>query len=463
MNSTSSAELTIRFLGAAGTVTGSKYLISFRGKNILVDCGLFQGLKNLRELNWMDLDFPASEIDHVLLTHGHLDHIGYLPRLVRQGFNGTVHCTFPTVDLAEIILTDSAKIQEEDAERANVQGHSRHKPALPLYDLQDAEQSLNLFRGVPVDEFFTLDKEVQVCFRKNAHIPGASFIEMDVANTRIVFSGDLGRPNDPMLLPPEKPERADLLFVESTYGDREHPEESTEEVLLRIIRKSIENHGPLIVPSFTVDRAQDFMYAIWKLKKENKIPDIPVYLDSPMGKDVSKLFLKYPEWLKLGPEVFREVFKSTRMVYSVEETRKLARNKHPRIVIAGSGMMNGGRILQYLESHIENPNATLVIPGYQAAGTRGRMISEGSPEVKIHGKYYRVRATMEHIHTMSSHADQSEILDWMSEIKNTPSQVYIVHGEPQAAHALRLKIKDHYGWPCMVPQLFDTVHPVIKP
>lgn len=447
----------IQFLGAAGTVTGSKYLVSYNGYNLLVDCGLFQGLKNLRELNWMELPFPASEINSVILTHGHLDHVGYLPRLVNQGFKGTIYCTFPTEDLVEIILTDSAKIQEEDAERANAKGYSKHSPALPLYSMKDVQKTLGLIEPSPINTFITLKDGIQIQFRRNAHIPGASFVEMDMAEKRFVFSGDLGRPNDPMLLPPDKPERADYLFVESTYGDRLHPSESTEDVLLKIIHKSLQNHGPLIVPSFTVDRAQDFMYAIWKLKQENKIPDIPVYLDSPMGTDVSKLFLKYPDWLKLEANVFKEVFKSTRMVRTVEETRRLAKNKHPRIIIAGSGMMNGGRILQYLESHLENPKATIIIPGYQAAGTRGRMINEGAEEIKIHGHYFKVKASIEDIRTMSSHADQGEILDWLSDIKNTPEKVFIIHGEPQASHALRVKINDRFNWSCYVPQLLDKI------
>lgn len=448
----------VQFLGAAGTVTGSKYLVSYKGYNLMVDCGLFQGLKNLRELNWMELPFPASEINSVILTHGHLDHVGYLPRLVNQGFKGKIYCTFPTEDLVEIILTDSAKIQEEDAERANAKGYSKHSPALPLYSMKDVQKTLGLIKPSPINTFITLKDGVQIQFRRNAHIPGASFVEMDMAGKRFVFSGDLGRPNDPMLYPPDKPEKADYLFVESTYGDRIHPPESTEDVLLKIIHKSLQNHGPLIVPSFTVDRAQDFMYAIWKLKQENKIPDIPVYLDSPMGTDVSKLFLKYPEWLKLEANVFVEVFKSTRMVRTVEETRRLAKNKHPRIIIAGSGMMNGGRILEYLESHLENPKATIIIPGYQAAGTRGRMINEGAEEIKIHGHYFKVKASIEDIRTMSSHADQGEILEWLSAIKNTPEKVFIVHGEPHAAQVLRVKIKDQYNWSCVVPQLLDKIN-----
>jgi len=446
----------IKFLGAAGTVTGSKYLLETETKKILIDCGLFQGLKHLRELNWLNFPIPANEIECVVLTHGHLDHIGYLPRLVKQGFAGKVYCTEPTADLAEIILKDSAKIQEEDAENANLYGYTKHSPALPLYELKDVEDTLPLIHPCEIDKCIELYNGIKISFRRNAHIPGAAFIELEANNRRILFSGDLGRPGDPMLQPPEKPEKADFVIVESTYGDKNHPEDPTEEILLSIINKSLYNHGPLIVPSFTVDRAQDFMYLIWKLKQENKIPDIPVYLDSPMGIDVSKLFLKYPDILKIGADVFIQVFKSTRMVTSIEETRHLAKNKHPGIIIAGSGMMNGGRILHYLEEQIGNPKATIIIPGYQAAGTRGRTISEGGSEVKIHGKYYKVKAQIEHIHTMSSHAGQDEIIDWLSALHNKPKQVFIVHGEPHSANALRLKIKDTLGWQCTVPQLMDS-------
>jgi metallo-beta-lactamase family protein len=453
----SSNENYLQFLGAAGTVTGSKYLLSIDGYHILVDSGLFQGLKELRLRNRVNIPFPADRIDAVILTHGHLDHTGYLPRLVQQGLKCPVYCTEPTADLVEIILKDSAKIQEEDAEHANKYGYSKHKPAEPLYRVEDVEKTLPLLSPQPVDEMITLNGDIRFRFRKNAHIPGAAFIEMDAKGKRFVFSGDIGRPDDPMLVHRERPEKADILLVESTYGDRLHPEVSTEEVLKKIIDGALYRHGPLFVASFAVDRAQDFMYAIWKLKEKGAIPDLAVYLDSPMGLDVSKLFLKYPQWLNLDPGVFKEVFKDTRLITSVKDTFHLAKDRSPKIVIAGSGMMNGGRILQYLEEQLGNPNATFVLPGFQAAGTRGRQLSEGSHEVKLRGHYLKVKATVEHIKTMSSHADQQELISWMSGIKNKPENVFIVHGEPQASDALRVKIQDEFGWHCRLPVLFEKV------
>jgi metallo-beta-lactamase family protein len=447
----------IQFLGAAGTVTGSKYLINVEGFHFLVDCGLFQGLRDLRRKNWMDFPFPPSHIDAVVLTHGHLDHIGYLPKLVQQGFNGPIYCTEPTADLAEIILKDSAKLQEEDAEHANKEGYSKHKPAVPLYDLKDVEKTLPLLKPQPAEAFISMNENIRFRYRKNAHIPGAAFIEMDIKGKRFVFSGDIGRPEDPMLIHRERPERADILFTESTYGDRMHPTESTEEILIRIIQNTLSKNGPLFVSSFAVDRAQDFMYVIWKLKKEGKIPNLPVYLDSPMGLDVSKLFLKYPEWLTLNPQIFERVFDNVKVVTSIKETLKLAGDRSPKIVIAGSGMMNGGRILHYLEKQLGNASATFILPGYQAEGTRGRQLSNGSSEIKLHGKFFLVRATIEHIHTMSSHADQKELLSWMSQIKNKPEQVFIVHGEPHAADALRVKIQNEFGWDCKIPAFMEQV------
>ena len=445
----------IQFLGAAGTVTGSKYLLAIDNFHILIDSGLFQGIKELRERNWNDIPFPASKIDAVILTHGHLDHTGYLPRLVNQGLDCPVYCTEPTADIAEVILKDSAKIQEEDAEHANKHKYTKHKPAKPLYDLKDVEKTLPLFSAQEPEKFIKLNNDIKFRFRKNAHILGASFIELDIKDKRFVFSGDIGRPNDPMLIHREKPDRADYLFVESTYGDRLHPKIETNEILKTIIDHSVNQNGPLFVASFAVDRAQDFMFEIWKLKQEGKIPNFPIYLDSPMGVDVSKLFLKYQNWLSLDKGKFKEIFNDVKMVSSIKETYRLANDETPKIVIAGSGMMNGGRILHYLEKHIGNPEATFVLPGYQALGTRGRRLSEGGHDIKIHGSFLIVKATIKHIKTMSSHADQNELLDWMANISNTPEKVFIIHGEPQSSDALRVKINHSYKWDCKIPKYFE--------
>jgi metallo-beta-lactamase family protein len=280
---------------------------------------------------------------------------------------------------------------------------------------------------------------------------------MDIKGKRFVFSGDIGRPEDPMLVHRERPEKADVLFTESTYGDRLHSSESTEEILIRIVNGALSKHGSLFVSSFAVDRAQDFMYYIWKLKKEGKIPNLPVYLDSPMGLDVSKLFLKYPEWLSLNVSDFEKVFEDTILVKSIKETYRLATDKSPKIVIAGSGMMNGGRILHYLEKQLGNHAATFILPGFQAEGTRGRQLSNGNSEIKLHGRYFVVKATIEHITTMSSHADQKELLSWMSKITNKPEKVFIVHGEPHSADALRVKIQHEFGWDCTIPSFMEKV------
>lgn len=448
--------ITFHFLGAAGTVTGSKTVLSFPDYSLMVDCGLFQGLKQLRELNWKDLPEAAREVQCILLTHGHLDHVGYLPRLVHQGFSGNVYCSSPTADLARIILEDSARIQEEDAEHANRHGYSKHDPALPLYNRKDAQQAISLLHPVPVEEWVNLNEEIRFRFRMNSHILGATFVEIEYNDTRIVFSGDIGRPFDPILGPPERPVTADFLVMESTYGDREHPILDTEKQLENIINNAWERGGTLLIPSFTVDRAQDFLYFFWKMKEHNRIPDIPVYLDSPMGIDVSRIFINYPQWRKVGPGVFREAFGHTRMVHSVKETEALALDKKPKIIVAGSGMMNGGRILHYLEHHLENPDSTILICGYQAEGTRGRLLKDGAPELKIHGRFFQVKAHVEEIETMSSHADQNELMEWISQIKKKPRAVFVNHGELQSANALRVKISHEKKWNCVVPELGEA-------
>lgn len=450
-----SDKLSIQFLGAAGTVTGSKTLIRAGEMNILIDCGMFQGLKHLRELNWQPLPVEASEIDVVILTHAHIDHSGYLPRLVRQGFEGPVYCSAPTKEITEVLLLDSAKIQEEDAEHANRKGYTKHKPAKPLYDLEDAKKAIPLLTSQPEDDWKQLADGIQFRLQNNAHILGATHVDIEAFGKRIIFSGDIGRIDDPMLQIPDKPEKADYLVVESTYGDRLHPDVDTEQQFRDILHKVAERNGILIVPSFTVDRAQDFMYLFWKLEQKKDIPDIPIYLDSPMGIDVSKVFNKYHKWHKLGADIFSDVFSNTKMVRSYKDTEQLAIDRRPKIVIAGSGMMNGGRVLTYLKRHLGNPDSTIIIPGYQAEGTRGRSIHNGAHEIKIHGEYYPVRAHIEDIRTMSSHADQAQIINWLSGLTKKPECVFINHGEPISANALKLKIHDVYGWNVVVPQLED--------
>jgi len=455
MNTELSKEVSIQFLGAAGTVTGSKTLISANGKKILIDCGLFQGLKQLREMNWQALPVDASEINAVILTHAHIDHTGYLPRLVKQGFNGPIYGSAPTCDITEVLLLDSAKIQEEDAERANNKGYSKHKPAKPLYEVEDAKNTLPLLHPQAEDVWKEISEGIRFRLQNNAHILGATHVDLEVNGKRIIFSGDIGRIDDPMLDIPDRPEHADYLVIESTYGDRIHPHIDTEEQFRNILLEVSKRNGILIVPSFTVDRAQDFMYLFWKLEQKKDIPSIPIYLDSPMGVDVSKVFNKYDRWHKLGPKIFDEVFRNTKMVRSYRDTEKLAADKRPKIVIAGSGMMNGGRVLTYLKKHIGNPESTITIPAYQAEGTRGRRLHDGAHEIKIHGEYYTVRAHIEDVRTMSSHADQAQIISWLSGLENKPSRVFINHGEPKSSDALRLKVKDTFGWNVSVPQWGD--------
>lgn len=448
-------KITIHFLGAAGTVTGSKFLLDTGQRKILIDCGLFQGLKKLRLLNWDYLPVNVEEIDTVLLTHGHMDHTGYLPRLVKMGFDKSIKGTSPTLDIAEIILRDSAKIQEEEAEKANREGYSKHKPADPLYDLKDAEKAISYFKPVPEGEWIELFEGIKARFQYDGHIVGATFIELDINGKRLVFSGDIGRKQDLLMRPPIKPGRADVLFIESTYGDRLHPTEDLETKLKEIVNHTIDKGGTLFIPSFAVERTQTLMYLIWQLKEKKSIPDIPLIMDSPMGANVLNVFHKHREWHKLSIEDCKKMCNTFRIVREFRETWEVIDNKKPKIVIAGSGMMSGGRVLTYLQQYLRHPETSILLAGFQAEGTRGRKLLEGASELKIYGKYYEVKAEVFNLQVLSAHADQSELLDWMSEIKNAPEKVYIVHGESQSADAFRVKIKDTYGWECSIPELYS--------
>lgn len=416
-------EIKIKFLGAAGTVTGSKYLIETPEKKLMVDCGLFQGLKELRQLNWEQLPLDAKTVDFVLLTHGHLDHTGYLPRFVKDGFSGRVWGTEPTLDITRIILEDSAQIQEEDAERANKEGFSKHTPAMPLYSGDDVKKVLPLFTAQPLDKWIEIDKNISCRFRYNGHIIGATFIELKIGSKILVFSGDIGRKEDMLMYPPQKPEEADIVIIESTYGDRHHPHDAPEK-LEKIVKACAERKGTLIIPNFAVERAQTFMYLLWQLKKNKRIPEIPIYMDSPMGSKVLGIFEHHTSWHKLSNEACQDMCKDIKLIRTIQETYKLAASPLPKIIIAGSGMVSGGRVLTYLLQYIGNPNATILLAGYQAEGTRGRLLLEGAKEIRLFGKDFPVKASIDQIEGLSAHADQQELIDWLSKLRTCPEEIF---------------------------------------
>jgi metallo-beta-lactamase family protein len=449
--------ITVHFLGAAGTVTGSKFLIQALGRQIMIDCGLFQGLKELRLLNWDYPPIEASDIDAVILTHAHLDHCGYLPKLVKAGFKGRIHGTLPTLEVAEIILHDSARINEEDAERANRRGYTKHSPAKPLYDEKDVQLTVPHFKAEPLDTWLVIDDQIRFRFRYNGHIIGATFVELEIAGKRLVFSGDVGRNHDLLMRAPAKPDEADIVFIESTYGNRIHPADHTKQELADVINRTISRAGSVIIPSFAVERTQSLMYLLWQLSDEGKIPNVPVYMDSPMGKNVLDVFIKYPEWHKLKPELCDAVCARIHRVKTVQETQAIVEDYHPKIVIAGSGMATGGRVLAYLEKHLEDELSTVLMVGYQAAGTRGRSLVDGEKQIKLHGKLLNVKAEIANIQTMSGHADQGELIGWLSELKQKPEHVFIIHGEADAALALKSKLDAEMQVKSYIPRLFEIV------
>lgn len=446
----------LTFLGAAGTVTGSKYLLQANNTTILIDCGLFQGLKQLRVLNWEKFPVDPLSIDLVLITHGHLDHVGHLPRLVKEGFNGPIWCTSPTSEIAKVILEDSAKIQEEEAEHANRFGYSKHKEALPLYDLNDVQKTIPLFVSQPIKEWITVADNIQVRFCYNGHIVGATYIELKVNGKLITFSGDIGRMKDPLLYPPELPRETDVLVMESTYGNRVHPPDA-EVQLAKAIVESCSKDGTILVPSFAVERTQLLMFLLWKLKRNKAIPEVPVYMDSPMGRNVLEIFHRHSEWHRLSKEECTEMCRDIIRVKTMEETMKLVADRHPKIIIAGSGMATGGRILTYFEHYLNDKAATILLVGYQAEGTRGRQLLDGAHEIKLRGKFFKVRASVINVEGLSAHADQKELIHWMSSLSKPPKYILITHGEPASARALQEKIRQVYNWETAMPHLNQVI------
>jgi len=443
----------IKCIGGAGTVTGSKTLVESNGIRILIDCGQFQGLKALRELNWEPLPILPSTIDFVLLTHGHLDHSGWLPRLVDQGFKGKIYCTSPTVAVTKLILLDSAKIQEEDARNANEGNYSKHEIAEPLYTVAQAEKVFSHFRVINTNESVPLDAEIEAVYTNAGHILGACTIELRLENKTLVFSGDVGRDNDVLMFPPTKPKKADYIFLESTYGNRLHPDTDPKDDLERFISDAFQNKGTIIIPSFAVERAQSVMYLLWQLKVAGKIPNIPYIIDTPMGINMLEIFANNRKWHKLSEWEFTAMCEMFTMISNYQETIDTIYNKQSKVVIAASGMITGGRVLSYLERYIGLPETTVIIIGYQGEGTRGRKLLEGATEIKIHGKYYEVKAKICEIETLSAHGDQKDLINWLSELENKPKKVFLVHGENEPADELRIKIHEKYGFDCAVPMM----------
>ncbi len=435
-------KVTLTSIGAAGTVTGSKHLLKTPDLNILIDCGLFQGLKSLRLKNWDGFPVDVKTIDVLLLTHAHLDHCGYIPLLVKKGFRGRILMTAPTADLAEIILKDSAKIQEEDAQKANEGGYSKHKPAVPLYTVNDAEAAIAMFETVDHSVVTELSSHISFQFRKNGHILGSCCIEMDCYGKHIIFSGDIGRYNSDFLLPPSSLHGADFVVMESTYGDRLHPTESPSEQLAKVINDTILNHGNVLIPSFAVGRAQEIMHLINELKLQGKISaSLPVYLDSPMAADATDLLCKYPKWHKLSHDQCMRVCKDILINRDYHNTKRIISEKGSKVVISASGMLTGGRVLEYLKHYVSNPANTILLIGYQAEGTRGRALQNRAHEVKLHGKFHQIKAQVIEITGLSGHADQAELMQWLSTFQKLPEKIFLVHGEPSALDALRVKIE----------------------
>ncbi|MCK8142026.1 MBL fold metallo-hydrolase [Flavobacterium sp. I-SCBP12n] len=441
----------VKFIGGAGTVTGSKTLVESNGVRILIDCGLFQGIKPLREMNWDPLPVLPSTIDYVLLTHGHLDHCGWLPRLVSQGFNGKIYCTGPTKEITKLILLDSAKIQEEEANKANQGKYSKHEIAEPLYTVEQAEKVFPLFSVVGIGEAVSLNDSIQAVFTTAGHILGACTIAITLEDKTLVFSGDIGRNDDVLMFPPTKPKKADYVFLESTYGNRLHPHLDIKSELEKYVNHTINSGGTVIIPSFAVERAQTIMYLLWQLKQEKRIPNVPYIIDTPMGINALNIFRENPKWHKLSVEECDKVSKMFLLVSEHKETNEIILDSRPKVVIAASGMITGGRVLSYLEHYIVQPETTIIMVGYQAEGTRGRKMLDGAKEIKFFGKYYPVNAKIVEIGGLSAHGDQNDLVNWLSDLQNKPTKVFLVHGENQPADELRIKIQEKYGFNCKIP------------
>ncbi len=456
----------VRFLGGAGTVTGSKFLLYIGERRILVDCGLFQGLKPLRLLNWEEFPVPPESIDAVVLTHAHLDHSGYLPRLFKQGFDGPVYCTRSTVDLLTLLLRDSAKLQEEEADFARSKGYSKHSNPQPLYNTEDAEQVFPRLEPMSYGDEIMIDERISLKFQNAGHILGAAIVELTVFGFRqkkkLVFSGDLGRSQDPILYPPQQIKEADILFVESTYGDRESVGVDIQSELNDAVATGLNRGGCVMIPAFAVGRTQSILYYLNEGMRSGDIPRVPVYMDSPMAITATRMYVENSSDHKISAEEilgdggFLTLHNQLRLVRSHQESKALNELKGRAIILSASGMMNGGRILHHMYHRLPRREDSLLIVGYQPEGTRGRSILEGADSVRIFGQNVEVNCRVKQIEGLSAHADRQELLAWLNGFESSPKRTFVVHGEPEASEALRSTIEHQLKWNAFCPQYLET-------
>ncbi len=442
----------LSFWGAVGTVTGSKFLLRHNKRRYLIDCGLFQGYKNLRLRNWQPLPLSPERIDTVILTHAHLDHSGYLPILCRDGFRGQVIATPATRDLCRYLLPDSGFIHEKDAAFANRYGFSRHHPARPLYTREDAQACLKQFESLRFGKIRRIN-DLELLFRRAGHILGAATVDLLLDDIRVVFSGDLGHAESATMPPPEVVEQADYLVIESTYGKRVRDRSDPEQALAEVVGRTVARGGTLIVPAFAVGRTQLLLHHLNRLIQAGKIPRVPVFLDSPLAINATEVFANHPDDHRLTLAEAESACALPRYVRDPEESKQLDRDPMPKIIIAGSGMATGGRVLHHLKVYLGDSRNTILFAGYQAGGTRGAAMMDGATEIKIHGQYWPVRAEVANLDMLSAHADADEIIDWLRHFKKPPRKTFIVHGEPDAADALRQKIEQTLHWECVLPEV----------
>lgn len=453
---------TLQFLGGTGTVTGSKYLIESGGKRVLVDCGLFQGYKNLRERNRQPLPVPADSIDTVLLTHAHLDHSGYIPALVKQGFRGDIVMSTGTAELVAIMWPDSAHLLAEEAEHANKVGSTKHHPATPLYDLDDVNQALSQIRTARFNEPLKISPTVSAVFEHAGHILGASQLQLTVGETTVHFTGDLGRPDDALMNPPTPFGGSDVLITESTYGDRQRVRIASETEVAEALRPVLERSGVVVIPAFAVGRTQELMLLIWRAMEHGKLPRVPVYVNSPMAASTTEMYHRHREEHRIDSTEFEAMYNVAHMVRTVEESKALNERHGPMIILAASGMMTGGRVLHHVMKFGPDANNAIVLSGYQAGGTRGQLLASGADTIRIFGRDVEVRAQVIQLESLSAHADADEILDWMRSSPTEPKITYVTHGEPEASDRLRFRIGDELGWLARAPhdgETIDLSHP----